>query len=695
MMNNYNILTLGTSGSGKTIFLASLFKQLSTQGEKGFFVEVADSQKSRELNTIYTQIVTGEKWPAGTRNVTNWTFNCCVKNSELDNYPVCQFTYIDYAGGLLTDVDDDEDITFDFQEEVPKADAILVIIDGFKAYKFMEDKTLSNRDVLIWLQNDMPNIMQLVDKCKKDTPVHFIISKWDLLANRYKLSEILNRLQDKVKEFKDVVVSRKNAGCPLRIIPISSIGQEFATPQDDGSMRKNPDVIPIPFQVEIPLICVMIDKVKAYINSLEINKQEVYPSVQAKTNLLFSGNVLMDRVKTYVQSLGVDTDNIQALIQTKTNFALFDPLIQSFFNKEAAIILGDKEERLKEVKNDETALNYLVSIFLEHLQKFEKEFPEANLGGEIIFSSPKPPVKYARTTLSSATLTQTLIGHQKVVRSLCFTSDSQAIFSASHDKSIRFWQLASGKLQGTINETSGFVLANLSKDNQLLFTTSEDKIIKIWDANTGKCLHKWKGHSDLINAFVVSPDGRTFITGSRDKTVKLWQFGTDGGQLIHTLNGHRSFVYALAVSSDWRIAASGGGDKTVFLWELDKGKLLYTLDKHLGFIRALAFSSDGNILVSGGFGKTVYVWDWKVRNLCYELEGHTEAIISLAISSDNRILASGSEDCTIKLWDLSTGNLVTTLPGHMGRVTTLAFSLDNQILASGSEDNTIKIWKIV
>jgi len=661
-MNNYKIITLGTSGAGKTVFLGSLFKQLSTQGEEGFFLEVADRRKAQKLTDIYTQIVTGEKWPPGTIFANDWTFTCCVKNFNLDNYPVCQFTYIDYKGGLLTDIgEEDENIMLDFQEEVHKADAVLAIIDGFKIYQFMEDQSLSKEDVLVWLNRDLPSIMQLVDKCNKNTPVHFIISKWDLLEHRYNLSEVRNRLLDKVPEFNDVVCSRKKAGCPIRLIPVSSIGKEFATLQPDGSMKKNPGAIPKPFQVEIPLVCVLIDRVKAYINSLEPDKE-------------------------YIQ----ESD------QFKDNFVFLTRLIQSFLNKEAELLLRDKEERLTEVKNNRTALNYLVGVFLEHLEKFEKDFPDANLGGEILFSSPNPSVTSPQTTRSKASLTRTLIGHQKVVLSVGFTSDSQIIFSSSHDKSIRFWQIASGKLKGIVNETSGLVLASLSKDGQLLFTTSEDKSIKIWNANTGKRLYNpLKGHSDRINALIVSPDGRTLISGSQDKTVKVWKLETDRGQIIHTLMGHNGFVYTLAVSPDWRIVASGSSDKTVFLWDIENGKLLYSLDKHPGFVRALVFSPDGQTLISGGYGNNLYIWDWKVRKLLYSLEGHDGSIMSLAISSDSQIIASGGEDRTIKLWDLSTGTLLDTLTGHNGIVKTLAFSPDNQTLASGSEDNMIKIWQIV
>lgn len=109
-MNNYNIITLGPSGAGKTVFLASLFKSLSIQGEHGFFLEVEDNKKQTFLNKIYTEVISGETWPRGTMRgeVTQWVFTCCVKTQDLSKHPACKFTYFDYAGGLLTDLDPDE-----------------------------------------------------------------------------------------------------------------------------------------------------------------------------------------------------------------------------------------------------------------------------------------------------------------------------------------------------------------------------------------------------------------------------------------------------------------------------------------------------------------------------------------------------------------------------------------------------------
>lgn len=306
---------------------------------------------------------------------------------------------------------------------------------------------------------------------------------------------------------------------------------------------------------------------------------------------------------------------------------------------------------------------------------------------------PTPPTPLPTLSpLAAVTLTRTLTGHQKEVRSVGFTSNSSILFSASHDKTVRFWELESGRWQGSVRESAGWVLASLSQDDQWLFTTSEDKTIKVWDAKTGKRLQTLKGHLDLINALVVSQDSQTIVTGSRDRSIKVWQLSNSGGKVLHSILGHQGFIYTIAVSPNWQVIASGGSGKIVYLWELGSGKLLHQLE-YSGFVRAMAFSPDGQMLALGGFGNTISIWDWQQRKLRYQLTGHTRPIRSLAISLDGSTLVSGSEDCTIKLWNLATGASLNTLTGHTGSVIALAINASNHMLASGSEDHTIRIWE--
>lgn len=679
-VKNFKIITLGPSGAGKTVFLGSLFKQLSTQGKEGFFLEVADARKIRELNTIYAEVVTGEKWPSGTRNVTEWTFTCCVKNAELDKYKVCEFTYIDYAGGLLTDVQEDQDIFLDFQQAVPEADAVLAIIDGLKLYKFMVDEGLSNRDVLIWLHKELPSIMQLVHRCQRDTPVHFIISKWDLLEGRYGIEEVRDRLLEKVPQFQDVVASRKTAGCPQRLIPVSSIGRGFANLQADGSMQKNAGTIPTPFQVDIPLACVLLDRVSAYIDILKRHKADADKTVQIKSDYRF-----LDRL-TRPYAVYHDGASVATLLE--------------------------RDEKLKTITDSESAVDYMVSIFFKQLKQFENAFPSADLGGNILpviagpqpisppLASPLPrsvPSSFATARIvRQASLIHTLKGHKKAVRSVGFTTNSQIAFSSSYDKTVRFWSTTSGQIQGMIREKAACVTSQISQDDARMFIASQDKSIKIWNAQTGKLASlPLKKHTDIVTALAITPDGTKLISGARDQTINVWQLHPQGGQVAQTLDGQQGFVYALALSNESGMLASGGNDQRVIIWDLNGGRILKIFSQSFSFTRALAFSPDETLLAVAGQDGSLCVWDVSKQTMLFNLEGHVGSVLSMDVSPDGRTLVSSGEDATVKLWDLSTKKLIVSLSGHRDRVNSVKFSPDSQMVISGSDDITAKIWQLI
>lgn len=409
-MNNYKIITLGPSGAGKTVFLASLFKLLSIQGEYGFFLEVEDAKKQKLLNNIYSEVISKETWPRGTRGeITKWTFTCCVKTPDLSKHPACQFTYFDYAGGLLTDIEAEEEDNncFNLQELIENADAVLAIIDGLKALSFMQDDDLATPDVSVWLETDWRNLMQQVYKCGKNTPVHFIITKWDLLESSYSLLQVRNRLLEKVPEFKEVVRSRNKAGCPIRLIPVSSVGMGFATLQPDGQMKKKPGTIPRPFQVEVPLACVFIDGLRKEINKqiekLKLEQKEILEqptNVKANFDLLDQVNRGLLKIVNVIalSKLGIrpflpdkykiNNETLQKLLDLALVIEKRVQMTQDEIAKKEALAAQETErlrrlqaESLKKVNDEETALNHAVNSFLNIHQKLIKDLPASDLGG--------------------------------------------------------------------------------------------------------------------------------------------------------------------------------------------------------------------------------------------------------------------------------------------------------------------------
>jgi WD40 repeat protein len=61
-----------------------------------------------------------------------------------------------------------------------------------------------------------------------------------------------------------------------------------------------------------------------------------------------------------------------------------------------------------------------------------------------------------------------------------------------------------------------------SPDGKTLASGSGDKTVKLWDVATGKNTATIKGHTEGVHAVAYSSDGRTLASGSGDGTIKLW-----------------------------------------------------------------------------------------------------------------------------------------------------------------------------
>lgn len=354
---------LGASGSGKTVFLASLFKIFSTIGKFGFFLSVEDTDRRKSLNKIYEELSQGESWPPGTRNAGQWTFNCYVKNSELSPVQACTLTYIDYAGGIITDQSTEAGDYSQFESLVKSADVILALMDGQKLLSLMQDKELNNRVVSKFILEDLPNIMQLVDRCTRNTPVHFLISKWDLLESSYSLLEVRNRLLNTVNEFNNVVNNRKNAGCPVRLIPISSVGKGFAILGTNGQMEKISGKIPQPLNLEVPLAFALTDKQHTQINDPK-------PSSNSQPKVFYQKIIL------YIL-LGIITI---VLLPWSLIIAAAYFLISMFMKgKQDSTRKDAPAANSKEVVSNTNALAQVLNTCKSIQQKFLAEFPESNL----------------------------------------------------------------------------------------------------------------------------------------------------------------------------------------------------------------------------------------------------------------------------------------------------------------------------
>ncbi len=288
---------------------------------------------------------------------------------------------------------------------------------------------------------------------------------------------------------------------------------------------------------------------------------------------------------------------------------------------------------------------------------------------------------------------KTINGHTSFINYLLISPDGQTLASASADKTIKLWNLITGKEIRTLSGHFSFVnYIVISPDGQTLVSASADRTIKLWNLITGKEIRTLSGHSSFVNYLAISRDGQILVSASADKTIKLWNLAT--GKEIRTISGHSNYIDYFVISSDWQTIATGSADNKIKIWNLITGKEIYTLVGHSNRVNFIAISPDGQTLASASTDKTIKLWNLKTGKEIRTLTGHSSFVNYLDISSDGQTLASASTDKTIKLWNLATGQEIRTLTGHSSFVNYLNISSDGQTLASASTDKTIKLWNL-
>src|SRR5207253_2409941 len=74
--------------------------------------------------------------------------------------------------------------------------------------------------------------------------------------------------------------------------------------------------------------------------------------------------------------------------------------------------------------------------------------------------------------------------------------------------------------------TSYVISVSFGPDGRLALSGSDDKTLRLWDVSSGRCVRALEGHTDKVFSVSFSPDGRFALSGSMDRTLRLWEVAT-------------------------------------------------------------------------------------------------------------------------------------------------------------------------
>eukprot|EP01111_Echinosteliopsis_oligospora_P009434 TRINITY_DN2762_c0_g1_i1.p1 TRINITY_DN2762_c0_g1~~TRINITY_DN2762_c0_g1_i1.p1 ORF type:complete len:419 (+),score=101.13 TRINITY_DN2762_c0_g1_i1:87-1343(+) len=107
---------------------------------------------------------------------------------------------------------------------------------------------------------------------------------------------------------------------------------------------------------------------------------------------------------------------------------------------------------------------------------------------------------------------------------------------------------------------------NLSSTKGYLASGSRDKTIKIWDLSTGKCVATYIAHDNWVRSVVFHPSGKYLMSCSDDKTIRIWDLMQ--GRAVKTITeAHPHFISCLDFCNNNPHVATGSVDDSVKIWK--------------------------------------------------------------------------------------------------------------------------------
>lgn len=215
------------------------------------------------------------------------------------------------------------------------------------------------------------------------------------------------------------------------------------------------------------------------------------------------------------------------------------------------------------------------------------------------------------------------------------------------DFTAHVWQGSDGAPTGvTLTHDSYIRGALFSNDDRWIITWSNDRSVRIWDVATGKPVAPPMafagGETDFVGGVRLFPDGKRLMTWDSNGAVRLWDIGA-GRQIGEAMQapGRGAVISAeLSPNGAYLLTAHGSdrGLPTVHVWDFTTHRPVGDFGIGMGVVNGASWLDDGRIL-TWGENKSAEIWQvpWLITRKSMNLwaqEVCAAKLLSLAAEVD-------------------------------------------------------------
>ena len=137
---------------------------------------------------------------------------------------------------------------------------------------------------------------------------------------------------------------------------------------------------------------------------------------------------------------------------------------------------------------------------------------------------------------------------------------------------------------------------DITTDNNSIYSGGTGGKIKKFSLSSLAHEETLEGHTDEVNAVMISKDDRFLCSCSDDCTVIKWDLSTNTPEILYR---HEGRVYALDLSEDNEHVASGGADGIANVYNLSERKTVFSHKIEGGMIWCIRISINNKFLIAG------------------------------------------------------------------------------------------------
>lgn len=290
-------------------------------------------------------------------------------------------------------------------------------------------------------------------------------------------------------------------------------------------------------------------------------------------------------------------------------------------------------------------------------------------------------------------------GHLGWVRSIAFDPSNSWFCTGSADRTIKIWDVASGRLKltltGHIEQVRGLAV---SKHHTYLFSAGDDKQVKCWDLEQNKVVRSYHGHLSGVYCLALHPTIDILLTGGRDSVCRVWDIRTKA--MVMALSGHDNTVCSVFARPTDPQVVTGSHDTTIKFWDLVAGKTMTTLTHHKKSVRAMAMHPKEQAFASGS-ADNIKKFSLPRGEFIQNMLSQQKTIINAMAVNEDGVLATAGDNGSMWFWDWKSGhNFQQTetivQPGSLDSeacIYALSYDISGSRLVTCEADKTIKMWK--